>query len=68
MSAKDRFSYKLTCPKCKRTGQVDITESDGPRYFIQGKHDHSAKLTGPFTEKGQGDYWCVRCGMKATTG
>ncbi len=30
MSAKDRYSWRLECPRCGRTGEIHVSENDHP--------------------------------------
>ena len=40
MTARDRFTWDLKCPKCRRTGVARLSQEDGYSYM----HDRGTKV------------------------
>jgi hypothetical protein len=46
MAARDRYTSKITCPKCAAEGVLDISEDDYP--FMKKLHRAVDKVDGKF--------------------
>lgn len=68
MTAKDRYTETLKCPKCGRTGTAALWEHDGRSY--DGK-TRVTSLPDGFTAQqsnvavGGLEIWCALCGVDA---
>jgi hypothetical protein len=73
MSARDRFTANLRCPKCGRTGIAKLSELDGYSY---ARGDQSTKVDllpegFKIVDRKSGlasvDLFCVKCDVSAIT-
>jgi len=71
MTARDRFSAKLDCPKCKRTGEAALSQEDGWSYSsgdmstrVDSMPDGFKAARGP-AHSGGLDIFCASCDVSA---
>lgn len=71
MTAKDRFSVNLTCPKCGKSATAELWEYDGWSYAKGDQRTYVDSLPAGFTwERAKNDldlvFKCSLCGVTAT--
>jgi predicted RNA-binding Zn-ribbon protein involved in translation (DUF1610 family) len=67
MTARDRWSQKLTCPKCGKTGKVNLSQADG-HAFLRGETEITVDaISDGFKAAGSG-YRCTKCNVVAREG
>jgi hypothetical protein len=61
MGSRDRFTNNVTCPKCKQTGVLHISEDDYP---FSPPHRSVDRIEGSFTaEVLRGVQMRIKCGL-----
>ncbi len=64
MAARERYTAKALCPKCKQAGTIRVSEDDHP--YIQDPHTAIDSVEGDFKAvvegKGRISIECKRCG------
>lgn len=69
MAAVEKFTDKLSCPECGRTGVAITTENDGAA-FLRDPTTYADQVAGFRGEDGRGvgtyaRYFCIDCGVEA---
>lgn len=71
MTARDRFTAKLECPVCYKTGEARLSEEDGWSYLRGNRSTDVDFLPEGFkvvdrpSKMGQVDIFCLECNVSA---
>ena len=70
MTARDRFTAKLVCPKCNHTGEAKLSQEDGWSYITGDMSTSVDHLPDGFkvvkdNSLGGVDIYCATCSVSA---
>lgn len=69
MTAKDRWTTDLACPKCKTKGEAEVWQEDGWSFSNGDQSTHLDSVSAGFRAEQDGNrlkFFCTKCGSPAT--
>lgn len=70
MTAKDRFTIKVSCPKCQTSGVAHVWQEDGWSFMNGDRSTHIDSVPAGFSARetdGPVVFTCKKCGGEAVS-